>query len=257
MSNRRPWLFLIALALLSPIDRVGRHHGVSSARPHAGESRDDGIWYRCGAGDRRVRVRVRARPRESRGAGAERADLHVQRAAADTGADRGDAVLRDGGRRRRITRRSTRISETNVGINVGGGVKVNLAGPLRLRLDYRDLHAAGQSAPREAAALLRGCESEVLSREMSHHRVSSLTLWCASVWRLPYLTGVRFSLLYRRGERGGEFLEHLLGLGRPQLVRRHHGLHQREELVLALRAGDGIERATTYKAFAPISSVAL
>jgi hypothetical protein len=28
-------------------------------------------------------------------------------------------------------------SETSVGINVGGGVKVSLAGPLRLRLDYR------------------------------------------------------------------------------------------------------------------------
>jgi opacity protein-like surface antigen len=28
-------------------------------------------------------------------------------------------------------------SETNVGINVGGGVKWTLAGPLRLRLDYR------------------------------------------------------------------------------------------------------------------------
>lgn len=28
-------------------------------------------------------------------------------------------------------------SETNVGINLGGGVKVSLAGPLRLRLDYR------------------------------------------------------------------------------------------------------------------------
>lgn len=28
-------------------------------------------------------------------------------------------------------------SETNVGINVGGGVKVHLAGPLRLRFDYR------------------------------------------------------------------------------------------------------------------------
>ncbi|HVL65926.1 MAG TPA: hypothetical protein VM364_01560 [Vicinamibacterales bacterium] len=26
---------------------------------------------------------------------------------------------------------------TNVGVNVGGGVKMNLAGPLRLRLDYR------------------------------------------------------------------------------------------------------------------------
>ena len=28
-------------------------------------------------------------------------------------------------------------SETNVGINVGGGVKMTLVGPLRLRLDYR------------------------------------------------------------------------------------------------------------------------
>jgi len=29
------------------------------------------------------------------------------------------------------------VSETNVGINIGGGVKVALAGPLRLRFDYR------------------------------------------------------------------------------------------------------------------------
>jgi len=29
------------------------------------------------------------------------------------------------------------VSETNVGMNVGGGVKMSLAGPLRLRLDYR------------------------------------------------------------------------------------------------------------------------
>lgn len=29
------------------------------------------------------------------------------------------------------------VSETNLGINVGGGVKIALAGPLRLRLDYR------------------------------------------------------------------------------------------------------------------------
>lgn len=28
-------------------------------------------------------------------------------------------------------------SETNVGMNLGGGVKMNLVGPLRLRLDYR------------------------------------------------------------------------------------------------------------------------
>ena len=36
-------------------------------------------------------------------------------------------------------------SETNVGINVGGGVKVNLAGPLRLRLDYRMFTLQGDS----------------------------------------------------------------------------------------------------------------
>ncbi|MEN3338659.1 MAG: hypothetical protein V7647_2335 [Acidobacteriota bacterium] len=29
------------------------------------------------------------------------------------------------------------FSESNVGVNVGGGVKMSLAGPLRLRLDYR------------------------------------------------------------------------------------------------------------------------
>lgn len=29
------------------------------------------------------------------------------------------------------------VSNTNVGINVGGGVKVPLAGPIRLRVDYR------------------------------------------------------------------------------------------------------------------------
>jgi opacity protein-like surface antigen len=29
------------------------------------------------------------------------------------------------------------LSETHVGVNVGGGVKMTLAGPLRLRLDYR------------------------------------------------------------------------------------------------------------------------
>lgn len=28
-------------------------------------------------------------------------------------------------------------SETNAGMNIGGGVKMNLVGPLRLRLDYR------------------------------------------------------------------------------------------------------------------------
>jgi opacity protein-like surface antigen len=37
-------------------------------------------------------------------------------------------------------------SETNVGLNVGGGVKMKLAGPLRLRLDYRVFTLRGSPA---------------------------------------------------------------------------------------------------------------
>ena len=87
------------------------------------------------------------------------------------------------------------ISETNVGINVGGGVKVNLGGPAAPAAGLSDLHAAGESAPLEAAALLRGSESEVLSEARRHNSA----LWCrvssSSVERLAYLTGVRLSLL--------------------------------------------------------------
>jgi hypothetical protein len=39
-------------------------------------------------------------------------------------------------------------TETNVGINIGGGVKANLLGPLRLRLDYRVFTLRG--APRHS-----------------------------------------------------------------------------------------------------------
>jgi opacity protein-like surface antigen len=39
-------------------------------------------------------------------------------------------------------------SRTNVGINIGGGAKVNLAGPLRLRFDYRVFTLKG--SPRHA-----------------------------------------------------------------------------------------------------------
>ena len=35
-------------------------------------------------------------------------------------------------------------TETNVGMNIGGGVKMSLAGPLRLRLDYRVFTLRGE-----------------------------------------------------------------------------------------------------------------
>jgi opacity protein-like surface antigen len=36
-----------------------------------------------------------------------------------------------------------RASETNFGVNVGGGVKISLVGPLRLRVDYRVFTLSG------------------------------------------------------------------------------------------------------------------
>ena len=36
-------------------------------------------------------------------------------------------------------------TETNLGLNIGGGAKVSLAGPLRLRLDYRVLTLKGSA----------------------------------------------------------------------------------------------------------------
>ncbi len=36
------------------------------------------------------------------------------------------------------------VSETNVGLNVGGGVKMKLLGPVRLRLDYRVFNLKGE-----------------------------------------------------------------------------------------------------------------
>jgi opacity protein-like surface antigen len=40
------------------------------------------------------------------------------------------------------------VTRTNVGVNVGGGIKMSLAGPLRLRLDYRVYTLSGD--PRHA-----------------------------------------------------------------------------------------------------------
>jgi opacity protein-like surface antigen len=40
-------------------------------------------------------------------------------------------------------------TETHVGMNVGGGVKMNLAGPLRLRLDYRVFTLRGSDVRHE------------------------------------------------------------------------------------------------------------
>ena len=54
-------------------------------------------------------------------------------------------------------------SETNFGLNIGGGAKISLVGPLRLRLDYRVFTLKGNAAAHERAAAVRGIEPEVLA----------------------------------------------------------------------------------------------
>jgi opacity protein-like surface antigen len=39
--------------------------------------------------------------------------------------------------RERLGEGTAAVQETHVGMNIGGGVKINLAGPLRVRVDYR------------------------------------------------------------------------------------------------------------------------
>jgi opacity protein-like surface antigen len=49
-----------------------------------------------------------------------------------------------GGYRESFTGLTRTLSETNVGTNFGGGVKINVLGPLRLRLDYRVFRLQGE-----------------------------------------------------------------------------------------------------------------
>jgi opacity protein-like surface antigen len=50
-----------------------------------------------------------------------------------------------GGYRESFTLSTNTFSETNVGTNVGGGVKISVLGPLRLRLDYRIFRLHGDA----------------------------------------------------------------------------------------------------------------
>ena len=46
--------------------------------------------------------------------------------------------------------------ETNFGVNTGGGVKIPLAGPLRLRLDYRFIKLRGTPIHSQSQRLYAG-----------------------------------------------------------------------------------------------------
>ena len=110
--------------------------------------------------DRRLRVRIREHQRRAgrqlaKGRAAV-ADLHGQRAGADADSDRRHAVLRDGGRRRVSGSRSRTTSETHVGINVGGGVKMNAGGAVAAAAGLPGVHAEGIAAPREPQRFYAG-----------------------------------------------------------------------------------------------------
>ena len=57
-------------------------------------------------------------------------------------------------------------SETNAAANFGGGAKINLVGPLRLRLDYRVFKLQGSPALRDLSSLLRRREPALLGSRL-------------------------------------------------------------------------------------------
>ena len=75
------------------------------------------------------------------------------------------AVLHD--RRRRLpARRSARTRTRASALNTGGGVKISLVGPLRLRVDYRVFKLGSGALYLASAPHLRRTESEILTTRM-------------------------------------------------------------------------------------------
>ena len=80
--------------------------------------------------------------------------------------------------------------ETNFGTNVGGGAKITLAGPLRVRLDYRVFTLRGTPRHTNVAAVLRGGQSEILKAETQSRKtnLSGSFRLPSAVFRLPAST---------------------------------------------------------------------
>ncbi len=53
--------------------------------------------------------------------------------------------------------------ETAALLNTGGGIKINIAGPLRARVDYRVFQSEGKPTAQHRAEALRGTEPGVLT----------------------------------------------------------------------------------------------
>ena len=209
-----------SLRLSHRLDRVRRHHRVSRHQPDARQSPRQGFCRRRRAADRRVRIRVRAHERRLvEAAPSLRTFMFngllqtpVPIAGMQFYGTAGGGVLPRDARRR--------LSETNVGINVGGGVKMSLAGPLRLRFDYRVFTLQGDAAALEAAALLRRDQSEVLSGRRNDTSPAAAVTYPDVTDSGLLATGVRFSLFRPRQKPRAYFVNISLRLGRTHSVHR-------------------------------------
>ncbi len=122
---------------LDGFERVGRRHGFHRHRNLAIQPHYPWLHARRRPAHRRIRVRVR---RYCRGS-ARRARRHCAQAWA-TSSSRRRSRSSGSSRTSRPAPASTgkalgTLSETNFGINNGGGVKISLIGPVRARVDYR------------------------------------------------------------------------------------------------------------------------
>ena len=80
------------------------------------------------------------------------------------------------------------IQETGAGTNVGGGAKIELVGPLRLRLDYRVFKFTGDAVHKNPQRFSVGIESGVLRAARAEARaLSGRTRDEASLVRRPKL----------------------------------------------------------------------
>ena len=76
--------------------------------------------------------------------------------------------------------------DTSFALNTGGGVKVSLVGPLRLRIDYRVFKLGGGALASPAHRDLRRTEPEVLSYLPKSDTSARLTKFCPEAYASAY-----------------------------------------------------------------------
>ena len=179
-----------ALALMMATPSIARADATRVSGPQVGRRRPidhSRFCGRCQPARRRIRVRVRATPRKTTTEATPSLRTTSGNVFVQTFGLPGFQLYLTTGAGIYRERLGT-DEETAVLLNNGGGIKINLAGPLRARVDYRVFISEGKSAAHHGAADLRGAQSGVLTEQRAERAepeavVPLLSALCSLLYR--------------------------------------------------------------------------